>query len=90
MTADIKLPEWPQADNFAFECVDGDVIFDRESYERARADAAMARLRVAVEAMKQAQVDVRNLDRHYGDTADDIKMALAAIGDLPTLPGEGA
>jgi hypothetical protein len=64
-------------------------------YERARADAAMARLRVAVEKSKRLaqacedsgfESDIR-ADKHVITVAlREFNEALAAIGSLPPLP----
>lgn len=75
------LPEWPdEADFISIEPPDGHEA-GREDYERARADAAMARLRVAVEALK-AVCEQRPNEYYYVEVDD----ALSAIGELP--PGE--
>lgn len=60
------MPDWPKPSTFNLP----------RDYERARADAAMARLRVAVEALERYAAN----DRIGLNAA----LALAAIGPLPT------
>ncbi len=81
------LPEWPQ-----FAPRHRELNKDLVEYERARADAAMARLRVAVEALSCLYPGLA-LDLRYADPDEDrdalvsrvqgIEQALTAIGDLP-------
>ena len=71
------------------------------SYERARADAAMERLRLLAPLLEEANGGLRDyiytIERtngaalYYGkDLMKRITEALAAIGPLPALPGEGS
>ena len=93
MTAqtDTKLPEWPERRWVGIDETDHGEPWDTIRYERARADAAMARLRVAVEALDlmEGSDELSNEQRRW------IREALAAIGPLPLpqmptpLPGEG-
>lgn len=69
-----KLPPWPKADGYCSGCNDP-VCNGPQAYERARAEAALARLRVAVEALKQYAA--------YPRIGLNASQALAAIGDLP-------
>lgn len=96
---DTKLPEWPDADWYRSYSND-----DWSTYERARADAAMARLKYWDECVKAI------LNRIAGATArterdelynklivaeTDLQVVLERIGPLPLpqmptpLPGEG-
>ncbi len=78
-----KLPPWPDIKTFGNETPYGLALTSVQGwdYERARADAAMARLRVAVEALKK----VHELGAsEYGNWyITDIPKALAEIGELP-------
>ncbi len=80
---DKTMPAWPDPNDY---CEGTDSLYEESQqclrYERARADAAMARLRVAVEALELYAHCVANT--HV--TAD---KALQAIGPLPPAPTEG-
>jgi hypothetical protein len=70
-----ELPKWPDHvpnKNDDWE----DMTSACEEYERARAEAAIARLRVAVEALDRISISAI----HRADIASN---ALAAIGPLP-------
>lgn len=65
----MSIVAWPEAPYID----DGDD--DWLAYERARADAAMARLKVAVEYMRGTYM--------HGCDNSTLEEALALIGDLP-------
>lgn len=75
-----ELPEWPERLSFAPD------TRGLALYERARAEAALARLRVAVEALGTLHAQHSGI---FGSTklADCMaviaKNALAAIGEVP-------
>lgn len=73
-----KLPVWPVCD--AENCDDLDAFM---RYERARAEAAIERLRVAVEALERyaAYYKADGPIMLVGKAAND---ALLAIGDIPS------
>lgn len=86
------MPEWPNEDDFiSIEPPDGHEA-GREDYERARAEAAMARLRLAVEALQVLRPALW-LDHRYATDDDDkdallsratgVDEALRQIGPLP-------
>jgi hypothetical protein len=57
------------------------------NYERAMKEAAMARLRVAVEALEKARYDFKYATK-FNEAMDSIDDALDAIGPLPPLADE--
>jgi hypothetical protein len=77
VTADTKLPEWPDAP--PIEVYVHNNMSHQLAYQSLRADAAMARLRVAVEAL-------REISHPYWAPGPEAAKALAAIGPLPPLP----
>lgn len=98
MTAqtDTKLPEWPILTDAPYAHTQS----YQADYERARADAAMARLMVAVEALKHQAAMVGGCDCHEAYTSRkltdpncvyhnyelcDVEEALATIGPLPDV-----
>ena len=58
----------------------GDEVFDAEKFERARYEAAIERLRIAVEALESLG---QSLGCKYGNGTASVSELLAAIGDLP-------
>lgn len=75
-----KLPEWPVP-------LDDSHISDQTEmnaawcdYERARAEAALARLRVAVEALGSLG---QSLGCKYGNGAVSVGELLSTIGEVP-------
>ena len=83
-----ELPEWPEQIPEAMLWSH----YTRATYERARADAAMTRLRVAVEALKEFEgfwrsgnsVPVeRAVIRQDHQAVLRLYEALTAIGELP-------
>jgi hypothetical protein len=66
------MKAWPKDDDMSISDYD---------YHRARADAAMERLRVAVEALKAADDNFKHDRRTVGMIR--VKEALNAIGELP-------
>lgn len=96
---DTKLPEWPDSTPEIRLHAGFVRATPMERYERARADAAMARLRVAVKLLDTAAAA---LERSYDATewpangqsvqekaALSVRRALAAIGPLPLPQKEG-
>jgi hypothetical protein len=81
------LPPWPSEKDYTFAPVwtDGagithqeDEYFDQGLYNCARAEAAIARLRKAVEALREVQT------HHYAEDMDLVaREALSLIGELP-------
>lgn len=72
------LPEWPF--DPPLECDNGYDDFDWEGWHADRAEAALARLKVAVEALRLIEA----LDEPSSFDAESIAMqALTAIGPLP-------
>jgi hypothetical protein len=74
------LPKWPNEDDYiSIEPPDGHEA-GREDYERARADAAMARLRKCEAAL----LDICSTgSRSEYQLMDIAREALSAIGPLP-------
>lgn len=73
-----ELPSWPDMNSFR----NSNKYITRVAeimYERARAEAALARLRVAVEMLKEI-ADNPGYDNSY---SLDARETLATIGDLP-------
>jgi hypothetical protein len=71
---------WPKAEDYGFADEEEEPGCLEEAYERARADAAMDRLRVAVEALRQIEAIDGNFDQ------EAIAMqTLATIGELPDV-----
>jgi hypothetical protein len=75
------LPEWPLELGW-YPTIDA-----RHDCERARAEAAMARLRVAVEALTTAYAALGSYNDEACERAQDaVHEALTLIGDLPPPP----
>jgi hypothetical protein len=70
---------WPKAEDYGFADEEEEPGCLEEAYERARADAAMDRLRVAVEALKNLSAGYDS----YGFTG--VRKALESIGELPDV-----
>lgn len=86
----MSLPEWPEKDPIfhAPGLVDiGGHEYEScpvcHAYERARADAAMARLRVAVDGLEETLYDL--IDSGKGGRAQEIAELIRAIGELPKV-----
>lgn len=76
------LPAWPEKPQPYHGDVAG-IADSHYSYERARAEAAISRLRVAVSGLREL------LDASIEETLDEIaKRVLAEIGPLPGDVGE--
>lgn len=75
------LPGWPKADDYRADDSQYAEVALQLDYERARADAAMVRLRVAIAALSE----YRFTDNEQGERK--AAEALTHIGTLPpTLP----
>ena len=83
-----KMPEWPEKPRLSeFSHIN---LARREDYERARADAAMERLKLAVEALLEIESQSRfDEDGIYykmaciQDAVERASVAIVAIGPLP-------
>jgi hypothetical protein len=74
---------WPKAEDYGFADEEEEPGCLEEAYERARADAAMDRLRVAVEAICYAlQPPNHPLAQNV---EGKLRNALATIGELPDV-----
>jgi hypothetical protein len=71
-----ELTTWPEKWSLHEAC---DVV----AYERARAEAAIERLKCAVTALRAAHSEIKEHCGCLGDGAYDIEQALASIGDIP-------
>lgn len=80
---DKKMPAWPREPVSLLG-----LSIDDPSYERARYEAAMARLRAAVECMTDVQRILVDKDIAHRE-AVGMYNTLVAIGDLPPDPTEG-
>jgi hypothetical protein len=75
----MTLLPWPEPDDFKTEIESGAKVWmdgDQHAYERARAEAALQRLRVAVEALQA-------IGESYLAPRGDVAKALEQIGDIP-------
>jgi hypothetical protein len=74
-----EMKPWPKLPLILGEGIHGACI-DHVEYQTARADAAMDRLRVAVEALKQIK-----FNEEGGSDTRCAEDALEAIGELPDV-----
>jgi len=94
MTAQQGMPEWPE--KYSLSDLDFMDCFDRKEvlaeYEYRRAEAALARLRVAVEALENARLALCKVGDDYPGSschkwchieADKCAEALCEIGEVP-------
>ena len=85
------LPKWP--DRWELQPMTPalvDVAASQVVYERARAEAAIARLRVAVEVLtKIADHCTKQGDWRFDSIEDAADVTLARIGPLPPEPRAG-
>lgn len=86
MTSLPKVPEWPDKPKLPVNTPwreDVNVLYD---YERARAEAALARLMVAVNTLERIRREVDNSEED-GDSLDYVscwvREALSTIGEVP-------
>lgn len=84
-TKEHGMPQWPERILYFYSSGAPTSSVSATEYERARADAAIARLRVAVDALKAVRAESRSNDAMwfegvYDKLADE---ALALIGELP-------
>jgi hypothetical protein len=82
-----QIPEWPNPDDFyppAHLIPPGSSPTERDmlKYERARADAAIARLKLAVEALEFTRAHIAKPDWH-GSIHGRAFNALHEIGPIP-------
>jgi cell division protein FtsB len=72
---------WPKADDFGYAFDELSAKDAALRFQRARADAAMERLRVAVEALQEAVPALHDGGHHA--MAEQAEEALQEIGELP-------
>ena len=84
-----KMPSWPDTKTF-LGLKDATQFGDQWAYQRARADAAMERLKLAVEALLEIESQSRfDEDGIYykmaciQDAVERASVAIVAIGPLP-------
>jgi hypothetical protein len=79
---------WPEANDFKTEIESGARVWmdgDQHAYDRARADAALERLRLAVEALKESAevIGCSCACAQCGNALLKVEGALQAIGEIP-------
>lgn len=87
---EVGLPGWPGPPQPIWIGTRGGTelqAIENARYERARADAAMARLRVATEFLDHLREVVENEDDRQDCT--DVLAAIGPLPPLPSLPEEG-
>lgn len=73
------LPEWPKPLRLASGLSEAEIYKAGFGYERARADAAMARLRICEAVLQDIRINAHTLEDAIGYATE----ALSLIGPLP-------